>query len=344
MNALFKKYFWAVHLVFLALLAWAAAATVDVLVGAALFVAPEPPSDLLDEGRRAASAELGRVTDEAAGEELDQWKVFDLNPPDYEEQRKKEEQQKEKEEGDEAKEDEDEEKSPEELEESELPIELVGTAVGPNRGTSMATLKVDGEPRLVRVGTPLLDGKATVAAITPRHVVVEEGEELRVVKLWPKKKDEAKDDDDRVSAAKRRRLKRKRARRRARRRSDDDDDDDENEYEKGVEKKGPYEYEIDEDMLDEQLKNLDELGKQARVVPNYKDGKYEGFKLVGVRPGSLYRSIGIRSGDVVKSINGQDINSPNKAMQLFRKLKNSNDIRLNLDRRGQTKQLKYNIR
>ena len=97
-------------------------------------------------------------------------------------------------------------------------------------------------------------------------------------------------------------------------------------------------------MLDEQLTDLTQLGMQARVIPNYRKGKYEGFKLVGVRPGSLYRAIGIRSGDIVRSINGEAINSPNKAMELFNKLKNSSSLNLEVERRGKIEQFNYAIR
>ena len=112
---------------------------------------------------------------------------------------------------------------------------------------------------------------------------------------------------------------------------------------KGVKKTGPYDYQIDRGMLDEQLQDLSKLGSQARVVPNYRNGKYEGFKLVGVRPGSLYRSIGVRSGDVIKSVNGKAIDSPNKALELFEQLKASSNIQLEIERRGQPKQPNYAI-
>ena len=110
-----------------------------------------------------------------------------------------------------------------------------------------------------------------------------------------------------------------------------------------MKKTGPYDYQIDRGMLDEQLQDLSKLGSQARVVPNYRNGKYEGFKLVGVRPGSLYRSIGVRSGDVIKSVNGKAIDSPNKALELFEQLKASSNIQLEIERRGQPKQLNYAI-
>ena len=114
-------------------------------------------------------------------------------------------------------------------------------------------------------------------------------------------------------------------------------------YSKGVKKISEFEFNIDRQMLDEQLTDLTQLGMQARVIPNYRGGKYEGFKLVGVKPGSLYRAIGIRSGDVIKAINGESINSPNKAMELFHQLKTSGEVSLEIERRRKTQTFKYSI-
>ena len=109
-------------------------------------------------------------------------------------------------------------------------------------------------------------------------------------------------------------------------------------------KTGAYDYSIDRSMIDKQLADLPTLQSQARVVPHYKDNQYQGFKLVGVRPGSLYRAIGIRSGDVITSVNGNKIDSPNKALELFEQLKSSSNIQVEIERRGQAKTLGYTIK
>ena len=114
-------------------------------------------------------------------------------------------------------------------------------------------------------------------------------------------------------------------------------------YEKGVAKVGEWEYKIDRGMLENELSDLTRLGMQARVVPNYIGGKYQGFKLVGVRPNSLYRAIGVRSGDVIKRVNGMEIDSPNKALQLFEKLRTSRRISLDITRNGVNRTLYYKI-
>ncbi|MCA9544159.1 MAG: PDZ domain-containing protein, partial [Myxococcales bacterium] len=78
--------------------------------------------------------------------------------------------------------------------------------------------------------------------------------------------------------------------------------------------------------------------------PHYRDGKPQGFKVVGVRPGSLYSHIGIRSGDILKGVNDEAINSPNKALELFEKLKNSDAVNLDLERRGREVKMDYTIK
>jgi general secretion pathway protein C len=113
----------------------------------------------------------------------------------------------------------------------------------------------------------------------------------------------------------------------------------------GITKAGPFEYHIDRALIDEQLQDLTKLGRQARVIPNYDrdSGGYKGFKLIGVRPNSLYRGIGIRSGDVIMQVNGEELNSPSKALELFTKLQTSNQISLDIKRRGKNETLIYKI-
>lgn len=114
---------------------------------------------------------------------------------------------------------------------------------------------------------------------------------------------------------------------------------------KGITKVGPWEYHLERGLIDEQLQDLSKLGRQARVIPNYdrETGGYKGFKLIGVRPNSLYRAIGIRSGDVIMQVNGEEMNSPSKALELFTKLQTSNQISLDINRRGKKETLVYKI-
>ena len=56
---------------------------------------------------------------------------------------------------------------------------------------------------------------------------------------------------------------------------------------------------------------MDKLLRQARAVPHRQNGKTVGFKVVGNRSNSLFRSLGLRSGDVLTSVNGESLDSIN---------------------------------
>lgn len=112
----------------------------------------------------------------------------------------------------------------------------------------------------------------------------------------------------------------------------------------GVRKVGTGEYEVDRSMLDDQLQDLNKLGSQARIIPHYKDGRADGFKLVGIRPGSLYTYLGVRSGDVIRRVNGDEINSPSKALTLYEQLRSAARVTVDIERRGKPMSLNFNIK
>jgi general secretion pathway protein C len=78
-------------------------------------------------------------------------------------------------------------------------------------------------------------------------------------------------------------------------------------------------------------------------VPSFKDGKANGFKLFSIRPGSLYSKIGIQNGDVVQRINGYEMSSPDKALEIYTKLKDSKQVTVDLLRRGKPQTVDYSI-
>lgn len=111
-----------------------------------------------------------------------------------------------------------------------------------------------------------------------------------------------------------------------------------------VKKLSETEYEIQRSEIDNVLGNLNVVATQARIVPSFRNGKANGFKLFSIRPGSLYSKIGIQNGDIIQKINGYEINSPDKALEIYTKLKDANSITVDLIRRGRTQTLNYGIR
>jgi len=115
---------------------------------------------------------------------------------------------------------------------------------------------------------------------------------------------------------------------------------------KGVRKVSESQYEIDRKLLEKVLGDTNAIARSARVVPSVspKDGKPNGFKLYAIRPDSVYSTIGLQNGDTVSAINGQEINSPEKAFELYAKLRTARGLQISIVRRGQPMTIDYSIR
>lgn len=215
-----------------------------------------------------------------------------------------------------------------ECEESKASATLKLTMVAEPATSSYAVVTVSGDDRLVREGDTLDELK--IIAIQwngdgGRVVVNEEGKYTCLV--LGKKAPRA-----------RKRSTRKRSRRRSKRSRKSD------KFKDGIKEVSPGRYEVDRAMLDEQLADLDNIVRQARVIPHYRQGKPVGFKVVGIRSNSIFRHLGLKSGDVLKSVGGEELTSINKALGLFEQLKSSNNVNLDIERLGKSKNFEYNIK
>jgi general secretion pathway protein C len=112
----------------------------------------------------------------------------------------------------------------------------------------------------------------------------------------------------------------------------------------GVKQLAENDYEIPRAEIDKTLSNLNDVAMQARIVPAFKDGVSQGFKLFSIRPDSIYTKIGIQNGDVIKRINGYDLNSPEKALEIYSKLKEAGRIDIEVERNGAAVRKTYNVR
>ncbi len=111
----------------------------------------------------------------------------------------------------------------------------------------------------------------------------------------------------------------------------------------GVTKVSETQYNVERGEVDRALGNLNEVATQARIVPSFKNGKANGFKLFSIKPGSIFQKIGLQNGDVIQRINGYEMNSPDKALEIYGKLKEANNLAIELQRGGRSMSFNYNI-
>jgi general secretion pathway protein C len=113
---------------------------------------------------------------------------------------------------------------------------------------------------------------------------------------------------------------------------------------KGIKKLSENKYELQRSTLESVLGNMALLSRSARIVPEMKDGKAAGFRLFAVRPDGPFAMIGMQNGDIISSINGLEITSPEKALEVYAKLKSASHLSLGMERNGQKTTKEYNIR
>jgi general secretion pathway protein C len=102
-------------------------------------------------------------------------------------------------------------------------------------------------------------------------------------------------------------------------------------------------YVVSKATINDNLSDLSKLATQARIVPSFKNGVANGFKLFSIVPDSLYAKIGVQNGDVIRRINGYEMNSPDKALEIYSKLRDANRIEIEIERRGETLRKSYSI-
>ncbi len=112
----------------------------------------------------------------------------------------------------------------------------------------------------------------------------------------------------------------------------------------GIVSTGSDDFVIEEAELDKGLENLPLLLTQARAVPYFKDGRSIGLRLFAIKTGSLYEKVGLKNGDILKTINGNNLGDISQALKLFEQLKQERSINLSLERDKQEREFKYTIR
>jgi general secretion pathway protein C len=111
-----------------------------------------------------------------------------------------------------------------------------------------------------------------------------------------------------------------------------------------VASQGGNSFVIDQRALNAALDNPAQAMSDARLLPSQKDGKVEGFRASEVKPQGVFGMIGIKNGDIIKSLNDYPMDSPDKALQSFIALKGQNRLKMDIIRDGQPQTLTYDIR
>ena len=197
-----------------------------------------------------------------------------------------------------------------ELEATKLPLSLLGTAASPNPSLSWAAVEDQSSRRtlVVRVDDEI-QNKAKVTRIERKRIVLSENGVLRELVLSEPKKKPSK----RSSTAKnRKRAGRSRGSRSAR-----------------IPQPTPERPTATAPALN---RNAASFFSDARILPKYVDGALVGMQVNTVKPGSPFELAGVREGEIITRVNGIDIDSPEKTVQIMAEISAGTQLTIEVDR------------
>jgi general secretion pathway protein C len=100
---------------------------------------------------------------------------------------------------------------------------------------------------------------------------------------------------------------------------------------------------VDRSLLEHYSKNMNDIWKNIGIREIRKDGKIKGFKVNFVKRGSDFAKLGLRRGDVIKAINGQELDSYNKAFEIYKNIDTMEDLTMKVMRGKEEMELEYEI-
>ncbi len=100
---------------------------------------------------------------------------------------------------------------------------------------------------------------------------------------------------------------------------------------------------VDRTLLDHYSKNMNDIWKNIGIKEIKEGDKIKGFKVNFVKRGSDFSKLGLRRGDVIKSINGQELNSYNSAFEIYKNIDTMDGLTLKIKRGKEEMELEYEI-
>jgi len=117
----------------------------------------------------------------------------------------------------------------------------------------------------------------------------------------------------------------------------------EEELAQGIEKVNDSNYNLSRSMLNKVLDNAGKIIGIAAVTPKMEGGQSVGMEIRGVRPNTLLTKLGIQNGDILESVNGQSLTSPDAALGAYSTLRTADKFSLSVRRGGRAMMITYSL-
>jgi hypothetical protein len=111
----------------------------------------------------------------------------------------------------------------------------------------------------------------------------------------------------------------------------------------GIRQVKEFVYTVPRSLVDKELVNLNQLLSSATAVAKLDNGKFAGFELTSIEPGSLFFSLGLQPNDVLTGANQIQFKSLPDGLKAYQDLRRSNHIEIHISRQGKPQTLSFDI-
>ncbi|HHH19458.1 MAG TPA: hypothetical protein ENK86_02935 [Campylobacterales bacterium] len=100
---------------------------------------------------------------------------------------------------------------------------------------------------------------------------------------------------------------------------------------------------VSKNLLTSYTKDIEKVWKDIGIAEYKENGAIKGFRVNFVKQGSDFQKLGLEKGDILTSINGQELNSYNAAFSFYKEIDSIENLTLNIKRNNQEMELEYEI-
>jgi general secretion pathway protein C len=97
-------------------------------------------------------------------------------------------------------------------------------------------------------------------------------------------------------------------------------------------------------LIEDSIRDISNLMTQVKIMPHMEDGQPDGLAVSNIQPNSIFRRMGLRNGDILMGVDGQNIKSVDDALKLYDNLKTSDNVSVQIKRRGRLRTIDYNVK
>ena len=112
----------------------------------------------------------------------------------------------------------------------------------------------------------------------------------------------------------------------------------------GIVRRGAGDFVVDRGARDALIDGATELMRAVAVAPAKNGDEVVGVRIATLKAGTALDALGLRAGDVLVSLDGLPLTSPDRLLEAYARLRTASHIRLGIIRDGAQHQLDYDVR